>query len=167
MPTEVPLTDDRRPLAEETLDPEDWDAMRRLGHQMVDDMLDWLATVRERPVWQAVPEDVLEKLHRPLPQEGESPEAVYQEFLENVRAYPMGNIHPRFWGWVMGNGTALGMLAEMLAAGMNPNLGGGQHVAIHVERQVMDWTKTMLGYPASASGLLTSGASEANLLGLG
>ena len=41
----------------------------------------------------------------------------------------MGNIHPRFWGWVMGNGTPLGMLAEMLAAGMNPNMGGGEHGA--------------------------------------
>ncbi len=159
------MNDDNHAL-EETLDPEDWDALRGLGHRMVDDMLDWLQTLRERPVWQPVPDAVKVNLQQPLPQEGEDPAAVYEEFLQNVREYPMGNVHPRFWGWVMGNGTPLGMLAEMLAAGMNPNLGGGQHAAIQVERQVLDWAKAMVGLPAEASGLLTSGCSEANLLGL-
>ncbi|MGE5139688.1 MAG: pyridoxal phosphate-dependent decarboxylase family protein, partial [Rudaea sp.] len=56
--------------------------------------------------------------------------------------------------------------AEMLAAGLNPNLGGGDHVANYVERQVIDWCKEMVGYPMDASGLLVSGGSVANLLGL-
>ena len=80
--------------------------------------------------------------------------------------YPLGNIHPRFWGWVIGTGTPIGALAEMLAAGMNPNVGGGEHIAQHVELQVIDWCKEMLGYPAEASGLLVSGGSMANLVGL-
>jgi glutamate/tyrosine decarboxylase-like PLP-dependent enzyme len=78
----------------------------------------------------------------------------------------MGNIHPRFWGWVMGGGTPLGVLADMLAASMNPNLGGGEHSAVHVEAQVIDWCKQMLGYPAESSGVLVSGGSTANLIGL-
>jgi glutamate/tyrosine decarboxylase-like PLP-dependent enzyme len=80
--------------------------------------------------------------------------------------YPLGNIHPRFWGWVMGNGTPFGMLAEMLAAGFNPNMGGGNHVANYVEAQVIDWCKTMFDFPPEASGLLVSGGSMANLVGL-
>jgi hypothetical protein len=36
---------------EENLDPQDWENLRRLGHQMLDDALDTLETVRERPVW--------------------------------------------------------------------------------------------------------------------
>ncbi|HEX9178910.1 MAG TPA: aminotransferase class V-fold PLP-dependent enzyme, partial [Burkholderiales bacterium] len=59
-----------------------------------------------------------------------------------------------------------GMLAEMLAAGLNPNLGGADHAAIRVEAQVLDWCKEMLGYPADAGGILVSGASMANLVGL-
>jgi glutamate/tyrosine decarboxylase-like PLP-dependent enzyme len=78
----------------------------------------------------------------------------------------MGNIHPRFWGWVEGTGTPFCMLAEMLAAGVNPDLGAGDHVANYVEAQVLDWLKEMLGYPAEASGLLVSGGSMANLTGL-
>ena len=66
----------------------------------------------------------------------------------------------------MGNGTAVGTLAQMLAAGFNPNMGGGEHVGIYVERQVLDWTKQMLGFPPEASGLLVSGGSMANLVAL-
>lgn len=151
---------------EETLDPQDWDAMRELGHRMVDDMLSWLETAREREVWQPVPAEVKAHFQQPVPREPAPPAEVYADFRQNILPYPMGNIHPRFWGWVMGNGTALGMLAEMLAAGMNPNMGGGEHVGIYVERQVIDWTKELLEFPADASGLLVSGGSMANLVAL-
>ncbi len=153
-------------INEESLDPQDWEAMRALGHRMVDDMLTYLETVREREVWQPVPAPIREHFREPLPREPEAPERVYQEFVDNILPYPMGNIHPRFWGWVMGNGTVLGMLAEMLAAGMNPNLGGGNHVANYVEAQVIDWCREMVGFPKGTSGLLVSGGSMANLVGL-
>ncbi len=45
--------------------------------------------------------------------------------MQYVLPYPMGNPHPRFWGWVMGNGTPFAAMAELLAATMNPNMGGG------------------------------------------
>ncbi len=151
---------------EESLDPQDWEAMRALGHRMVDDMLTYLQTVRERPVWQPVPDRVKQNLKKPLPKGPQSPEDAYHDFVQDVLPYPLGNIHPRFWGWVMGNGTPFGVLAEMLAATMNPNLGGGNHVANEVELQVLDWCKEMLGFPMSASGLLVSGGSMANFVGL-
>jgi aromatic-L-amino-acid decarboxylase len=151
---------------EETLDPQDWQAMRALGERMVDDMMTYLETVRDRPVWMPVPDEVKASFREPLPLDPQDPERVYQEFLQYVLPYPMGNIHPRFWGWVIGTGTPLGMLAEMLAAGINPNLAGGEHMANDVEAQVLDWCKEMLGYPAEASGLLVSGGSMANLVGL-
>ena len=153
--------------SEETLDPEHWESMRALGHRMLDDMLDYVKTVRERPVWQHAPDQVKAHFKRPVPLDPQPPEEIYREFLENVLPYPSGNIHPRFWGWVVGTGTVLGALAELLAASMNPNTGGGDHhSANHVEKQVIDWFKEMLGFPASASGLLTSGCSAANLIGL-
>jgi aromatic-L-amino-acid decarboxylase len=153
---------------EETLDPADWESMRALGHRMVDDMVDYMKTVRERPVWQHAPDRVREHLRGPLPLEPQPAEAVYEEFVENVLPYPVGNIHPRFWGWVFGTGTVLGALAELLAATMNIGASGGlaYHSANYVEKQVIDWFKEMLGFPAGASGLLTSGCSAANLIGL-
>jgi aromatic-L-amino-acid decarboxylase len=150
----------------ETLDPENWDEMRALSHRMVDDAITYLETVGKRPVWQPVPEDVAARFDSPVPHEPAGADAVYQEFLKTVLPYPMGNIHPRFWAWYMGNGTVLGALADFLAAIMNPNLGGGNHVANLVEGQVVNWMKEMLDFPMDSSGLLVSGGSMANFVGL-
>jgi aromatic-L-amino-acid/L-tryptophan decarboxylase len=109
---------------------------------------------------------VKHSLQQPLPQKPQDLDAVYREFVENILPYPTGNIHPRFWGWVMGTGDPVGVLAEMLAATMNPNLGGLDHVANYVEQQVLDWCKQIMGFPAEASGVLVSGGSMANLVGL-
>jgi glutamate/tyrosine decarboxylase-like PLP-dependent enzyme len=153
-------------IDEETLDPQDWDALRTLGHRMVDDMLNYLQLVRDRPAWQPMPDRAKDQLKQPLPIEPQGPEEAYRDFVNNVLPYPLGNIHPRFWGWVIGTGTPFGALAEMLAATMNPNLGGGDHAANDVERQVLEWCKAMLGYPLDASGILVSGGSMANFVGL-
>jgi aromatic-L-amino-acid decarboxylase len=151
---------------EESLDPTDWGEMRALAARMVDDMLEYLRTVRERPVWRPLPADLPKEFQRPLPRIPRPLEEVYSDFKKNVLPFPTGNIHPRFWGWVMGNGTVTGMLAEMLAAGFNPNQGGGAQAGNLVEMQVISWCKEMLGFPPSASGLLVSGGSMASLVGL-
>src|SRR6476619_4134835 len=96
---------------EESLDPESWDELRTLGHRMLDDMFLYLQTVRERPTWQPMPDEVQRSFVGPLPTGPTGEAEVYDEFRRNVMPYPMGNIHPRFWGWVMGNGTPLGVLA--------------------------------------------------------
>lgn len=150
----------------ETLDPDDWGEMRALAHRMVDDAITYLETVRDRPVWQRVPDDVAARFDAPAPDKPAGADAVYQEFLESIFPYPMGNIHPRFWAWYMGNGTVFGALADFMAAIMNPNLGGGSHVANLVEAQVVNWMKAMLGFPPDSSGLLVSGGSMANFVGL-
>ena len=71
---------------------------------------------------------------------------------------------PGFMGWVHGGGTAVGMLAEMLAAGLNANLGGRDHMPIEVERQIVDWMRQMFGFPGGASGIFVTGTSMANLM---
>jgi glutamate/tyrosine decarboxylase-like PLP-dependent enzyme len=151
---------------EETLDPQDWSRLRALGHRMVDEMLAYLENIRERPAWQPLPEKVKASFNAPVPLEPQGAESVYQDFKQNVLPYPLGNIHPRHWAWVNGTGTPGGMLADMLASGMNSNLHGADHAAIYVEQQVLSWLKQALGYPAEASGLLVSGGSMANFVGL-
>ncbi len=150
----------------ETLDPDDWEGFRRLAHQAMDDMIDYLRDVDARPVWQPIPPEVKEFLADPAPAQGRPVEDVYRAFREMILPHQMGNIHPRFWGWVIGTGTPVGVLAELLAATMNPNLGGGDHVANYVEHQVLAWFADLFGFPADASGLLVSGGSMANLVGL-
>jgi len=150
----------------ETLDPADWGALRALAHRAVDDALDYLASRREQPVWRATPDEVAARLRGPAPRAPQGAEQAYADFVRDILPYQMGNTHPRFWGWYMGNGTAFGALADFLAAVVNPNMGGGNHVANLVELQVIDWCREMIGLPAEASGLLVSGASMANVIGL-
>ena len=151
---------------EVSLDPSDWSAMRALAHRAVDDAIDYLATVRDRPVWQPTPDSVIAKLHAPLPREPQGAEQAYADFREWVMPYQMGNTHPRFWSWYMGGGTAFGAIADFLASTVNPNMGGGNHVANYVEGQVVDWCKDIVGLPRESGGLLVSGASMANFVAL-
>lgn len=153
-------------MTEFTLDPESWSDLRALGHRMMDDMVDYLASVRERPVWRPFPDEVRARLAEPLPRDGRPAEAVYEQFKRDVLPYPPGNIHPRFWGWVIGTGTPLAMLADMLASGMNPQAAGVQEGARHVEERVIAWLAEVMGFPAGSSGLLVSGGSMANLVAL-
>jgi glutamate/tyrosine decarboxylase-like PLP-dependent enzyme len=150
----------------ETLDPADWNQLRALAHRAIDDGFDFLQTVRERPVWQPIPQEVLARLEGPAPRAPLGAVAAYRDFQELVLPYPMGNGHPRFWAWFMGNGTPFAAVADFLAAIINPNMGGGNHVANHVEAQVVDWCKEIVGFPGTSSGLLVSGGSMANLVGL-
>ncbi|HWK44241.1 MAG TPA: pyridoxal-dependent decarboxylase [Stellaceae bacterium] len=149
-----------------SLDPEDWSELRALGHRMLDDMVDHLEGVRDRPVWRKLPAELAEALKTPLPRAPQGLDAAYRDFQRLVLPYGTGNVHPRFMGWVHGGGTAVGMLAEMLAAGLNANLGGRDHAPIEVERQVVRWSAEMLGLPETTSGLLVTGTSIANLIGL-
>ncbi|MFX1515529.1 MAG: pyridoxal phosphate-dependent decarboxylase family protein [Promethearchaeota archaeon] len=151
---------------EETLDPIDWNELRKLGVQMVEDMMNYLEHVRDRLVWQPIPDEIKEFFNKPIPEKPEGAGETYHDFVKYIQPYPTGNIHPRFWGWVIGTGTPFTMLAEMLAAGLNPNVGGADHIANYVELQVINWFKEIMGFPTTASGLLVSGGSMANLVGL-
>lgn len=156
-------------LQEETLDPvgpAEWSRFRDLAHRMVDDMLDYLSCLREQPAWRPIPQDVRAALEGPVPLEGMGPEAAYREFLELVRPYPNGNLHPRYWGWVQGNGTPMGMMADMLASGLNPHLAGFNQAPALVEHQVLRWLAHLMGFPPDTSGVLVTGGSMANVLGI-
>jgi aromatic-L-amino-acid decarboxylase len=152
--------------AEETLDPADWDAFRALAHRMVDDTVQHLANLRDRAPWQPMPSAVRAGFHEPLPRGGEGEAAAYEQFRERILPYPNGNLHPRFWGWVQGNGTPLGMMADMLAAAMNPHMAGFDQAPAQVEHQVIRWLAELMGFPADAGGVLVAGGTMANLLGL-
>src|ERR1017187_8089076 len=154
-------------MIEETLDPTDWESFRTLAHRMVDDSLDFLKTLGDRPPWEPMPKGVRDAItSEPLPRQPQSAERAYDDFITNVLPFTNGNRHPRFWGWIQGNGTPLGMMADMLAAGMNPHCAGLDQAPKLVELQVIAWLAELMGFPRDASGVLVSGGTMANVLGL-
>ena len=163
-PSDDPSDD---PTAERSLDPEDWTALRRLGHEAWDDMVDYLASVRERPVWQPIPERARSLFSEPVPRAPTAVDEVYAQVREHILPYPTNNIHPRFWSWVGGTGTATQMISDMVMSAMNSaSLGFDEAASTYVELQLLDWLKSLLGFDADSSGLLVSGGSMANLVGL-
>lgn len=153
-------------IKELTLDPDEWSAVRAVAHRAVDEAIDHLATVRERPAWRAPPAAAHAFFDGPLPRAPAPLEQVYGEWRQHVRPYPMGNIHPRFWAWFMGAGNFTGALADFLAAVDGSNVGGGHTAPALVDRQVVRWLREMVGFPEGSSGTLTNGGSTANLVAL-
>jgi glutamate/tyrosine decarboxylase-like PLP-dependent enzyme len=151
---------------EASLDPDDWTQARALGRTMLDDMFTFLESVRERPVWRSPDAAAREVYERPLSQEGRALEAIYQDFKDHILPFGFGHTHPRFWGWVNGTGTVTGMLADLLASGMNGHVSFGDHAEIYVEQQVVRWLISLLGLPPASTGLLVSSGSAANLTGM-
>lgn len=158
------MDDLRKAASGPTLDPDDWTAVRRQAHVMLDDMLDYVEHIRERPVWQPIPDEVRARFRAALPRAPSELADVYREFAQYVLPYTTGNVHPGFMGWVHGGGNVVGMLAEMLAGGLNANLGGRDHVPIEVERQIVEWARQMFAFPQTASGVFVTGTSMANFL---
>lgn len=149
-----------------SLDPQDWQTLRQQGHRMLDDMFDYIQHIRERPVWQPIPSEVREAFCEPLPTQPVSLAHAHSRFMTQVLPYAVGNTHPAFMGWVHGGGTPVGMLAEMLAAGLNANLGGRDQMPLEVERQIGLWMRDLFGFPETATGLFVTGSSTANLMGV-
>jgi glutamate/tyrosine decarboxylase-like PLP-dependent enzyme len=156
------------PRATETgsLDPADWPQFRALAHRMLDVALDHAEGYREGPVWTEVPGAVKQALAEAPPMEPQGAEKVCDDFVNLVLPYATGNTHPRFFGWVHGSGIPGAIIADSLAAAMNSNLGGRDHGAIYVERQVTGWCRKLFGFPDTASGLVVSGTSMATFVAL-
>ena len=143
------------------------DEIRRVGYRAIDLIVEHLAGMPERPVFTAYPRALGEHMAQaPLPTNGQSADDVLSDFARDVAPYPFGNGHPRFYGWVNSPPTPIGVFADALAAAMNPSVAGGNHAAVHVERQVVGWMKEVVGFPPEAMGLIVSGASVATLTGL-
>ncbi len=150
----------------ESLDPDDWNVMRQLAHQITDTAIDHTLNVRKRPAWQDMPEVVRASFNTPAPQEPTPLPTIIEDVKDTVCAYFMGNIHPRAWAWYMGTSNVTGALADFMAAVQGSTLGGGNHAAALTDRQVVQWLREMIGLPETSSGTLVSGGSVANLIGL-
>ena len=141
--------------------------IRRVGHQVADMVASYLAGLPDGPVYQPPPADLVAAWRRAeWPEHGTPAGALLAEFAADIARYPFGNGHPRFAAWVNSPPHPLGVLAEALAAAMNPSVAGGNHAAVHLEHQVIRWFADLLGWPAGYAGQLVSGGSAATLTAL-
>ncbi len=117
------------PVDERSLDPEDWEELRQLGHQAFDDMIEYLKSVGDKPAWQPLPKAAKQLFKEGVPRRGMERGVVYAQIRDHVLPYPTGNIHPRFWSWVGGTGTPTQLIADLVASAMNSASLGFDEVA--------------------------------------
>lgn len=152
-------------MSKVSLDPKDWGDFRLKAHQLLDQTIDKMENSRQGRAWTPLTEAGKAALSSEVPVVGVGSEALVQK-LSELLPYGVGNTHPRFFGWVHGSGNPGGILAEMVGAAINANLGGRDHGAIYVEKQVINWCRQMMGFPGNSSGLIVSGTSMATIIAL-
>ena len=109
-------------LKEDTLDPVDWEEMTALGHRMLDDMMEYLKTIRKQPYLPPT-EEAVKTIQVPLPEKGDGGEKVYDIFREHIIPSSAKWTRPDFWGMVIGTGSPFGMLTDMAISGVNSGSG--------------------------------------------
>ena len=143
------------------------DEIRRVGYRVVDLVADYLTRLPAEPVFRPVPAALADSwLATALPRRGESVDQILERFVAHVAPYPFGNGHPRFYGWVNSPPAVISVMVETLATAMNPSVAGGNHAAVWIERQVLEWFKQLFAFPQQSMGLLVSGGSAAATVAL-
>jgi aromatic-L-amino-acid/L-tryptophan decarboxylase len=139
-------------------------SLKHFGYQVIDEIAEYLSTVRTRPVWKPMPAGVGETIRtQELPEHGYPFENTLAFFRETILPYPQGNGHPGFAGWINSAPAHAGVLIKPLAAAMNPNCGIGDHAGQELERRTVQWMMELCGFPVEGSaGVFVSGGSEAN-----
>jgi len=144
------------------------DEFRKLGHQLVDDIAEFLDGLPRRPVTTGEPPHTIRKLlgSDSLPLSGSPPDALLRETAKLLFDHSLFNGHPKFWGYITGSGAPIGILADLLAATINPNVGAAilSPVASEIEAQTIRWIADLIGYPRTCGGLLVSGGNMANFV---
>lgn len=145
------------------------DEFRKAGYQVVDRIAELLGSIRGRPVTPGEsPGDVRALLGSgPIPPQGAAPAHLLKEAADLLFDHSLFNGHPRFWGYITASPSPVGMLGDMLAAAVNPNVAAWvlSPMATEIEAQAIRWIAELIGYPVNCGGLMVSGGNMANFVG--
>ena len=148
----------------------DADEFRRLGHIAVELAAEHMFGMRERSVYTPMigaERNAIQDAN--LPDGGLPPSKILEIIRTRILPHPMGNGHPRFFGWAGSAPSSMGVLTELIAAAMNP-IGAGDHrssdhAAKYVERCSVRWLMDLIGFPVESSrAALVSEGALASLL---
>jgi len=145
------------------------DEFRAAGHDLVDRIADFLDGLRERRVAPGeTPQEVRAAVRSQdsLPDRGTELGALLREVTDLLFEHSTFNGHPRFFGYITSAPAPVGMLADLLAAAVNPNVGAWSlsPAATEIEEQTVRWIAELIGYPRDCGGVLVSGGNAANFV---
>ena len=147
----------------------DAETFRGLGHRLVDQLAELLESVPRGPVTRdESPSAVREALDLTgaLPESGTDAGPLLERTAQLLFDHSLFNGHPRFFGYITAPPAPIGILGDLLAAALNPNVGGWMLSPAATEIEVADrpLDRELIGYPADCGGLLVSGGNMANFV---
>ena len=138
-----------------------------MGHQLVDAISDFIHTIDEKPVTTGeTPKQIQQLLgNASLPEKGTTVSELLAQSSDLLLNHSLLNGHPKFFGYITSSPAPIGVLADFLAAAVNPNVGANilSPMATAIEKQTVKWLAEFIGAPPSCGGLLVSGGNMANL----
>lgn len=143
---------------------------RAAGHGLVDTIAQFLHELPSRSLTSGDSPEVLRALidaNAHVPETGADANELLQSTARLLMDHSLFNGHPRFFGYITSSPAQIGMLAELLAASVNANVGAWRlsPIATEIEAQTVRWIAELVGYPPDGSGLMVSGGNMANMVG--
>lgn len=142
---------------------------QQAGYRLVDAIAMLFEGIHERPVTPGESPRQLQDLlgNAPMPADGMEMGKLLSAATDILFRHSLFNGHPKFSGYITGAPAPLGVLADMLAAAVNPNVGAQilSPVATEIEKQAIRWLAEFIGVPSSYGGLFVSGGNMANFTG--
>jgi aromatic-L-amino-acid decarboxylase len=142
---------------------------RQVGHQLIDWIADYRATVARRPVMaQVKPGEVCAQLPAAPPSEPEPFENIFRD-LDNIIVPGLSHWqHPQFFGYFPANSELASVLGDYVSTGLGVlGLSWQSSPALsELEEVVTDWMRQMVGLSPAWSGVIQDTASACTLLAL-
>ena len=139
---------------------------KKIGYELIDTIADFFDLISENPVTTTKSPKELQKAlgERSLPENGTSADKLLSSTAKLLFDHSLFNGHPKFFGFITSSATPIGALADLLAASVNPNVGGQilSPMATEIEKQTIKWLAEFIGVSPTYGGVLVSGGNMAN-----
>src|ERR1044071_1242777 len=144
------------------------DVLQQISAEATKLISEYLSTIRERPVRaENYAGKTPQRIHSELSKEGLPLDQLLAE-CRTILDLSRHNGHPRFFAYVASPSTPIGAYGYLIASALNANITGWRSgpAGTELERLVVSWLGSLIGYDQQAKGLLTSGGSMANMIAL-
>lgn len=139
---------------------------RKMGYQLIDTISEFFDDISDKPVTTSKsPKELQEVLgNASLPKEGKPADQLLASASKLLFDNSLLNGHPKFFGFITSSAAPIGALADLLAASLNPNVGGQilSPIATEIEKQTIKWLAEFIGVSPNYGGVLVSGGNMAN-----
>ena len=146
----------------------DSETRRRLGYRLIDQIDAFFSSLPDRAVQLPLERRTYGPIHHPLPEAGEDAANVLDELCREMVEQGFHVPSANYFGLMNPTPTYMGVLAEALVAGLNPQLAtlARSQLASKIELETVRWIGERVGWPGEFNGTFTSGGNEANFTGL-